>query len=77
MYPGVRAFRKQHLLTIFSTATGSTGARTRLLSEATLAADADFFWRRRYLIVRNVFSGEEMEIAKAAIQTNERKQRQT
>jgi ectoine hydroxylase len=55
-----------------STATGSTGARTRLLSEATLAADADFFWRHGYLIVRNAFSSEEMEIAKTAIQTNER-----
>ena len=60
---------------MFSTAMGSTRARTRLLGEATLAADAGFFWRHGYLILRNVFSGEEMDIAKAAIQTNERMQR--
>lgn len=46
------------------------GARKKLLSEATLAADTDFFWRNGYLIVRNAFSPEEMDIAKTAIRTN-------
>ena len=58
---------------MMSTATGVPPIREKLLSEATLAAvDADFFWRHGYLIVRNAFSGEEMEIAKTAIQSNER-----
>jgi ectoine hydroxylase len=61
---------------MLSTATGVTGVRANLLSEATLAADNDFFWRHGYLIVRNAFSKEEMEIARMAIQTNERMQRQ-
>jgi ectoine hydroxylase-related dioxygenase (phytanoyl-CoA dioxygenase family) len=55
-----------------STAMGSPGVRARLLTDATLQADAEFFWRHGYLIVRNAFSGEEMEIAKTAIQTNQR-----
>lgn len=52
------------------------GARTNFLSEALLAADAEFFWRNGYLIVRNAFSREEMEIAKEAAQTNPEMQRQ-
>jgi ectoine hydroxylase len=48
----------------------ATGPRTKLLSEATLAADTEFFWRNGYLIVRNAFSPEEMDIAKTAIRTN-------
>src|SRR6266853_478164 len=48
----------------------------KLLSESTLAADTEFFWRHGYLIVRNAFSREEMEVARAAIETNERMQRQ-
>jgi ectoine hydroxylase len=48
----------------------ATDATTRLLSEATLAAETEFFWRNGYLIVRNAFSPEEMDIAKTAIRTN-------
>src|ERR1035438_8683815 len=48
----------------------ATDTATKLLSEATLAAEADFFWRNGYLIVRNAFSPEEMDIAKTAIRTN-------
>ena len=48
----------------------ATGPRTKLLNEATLAADMEFFWRNGYLIVRNAFSPEEMDIAKTAIRTN-------
>ena len=61
---------------MMSTATGVPPTREKLLNEATLAADAEFFWRCGYLIVRNAFSKEEMEIAKSAIQSNERMQRQ-
>ena len=40
------------------------------MNEATLAADAEFFWRNGYLVVRNAFTPEEMDIAKTAIRTN-------
>jgi ectoine hydroxylase-related dioxygenase (phytanoyl-CoA dioxygenase family) len=52
------------------------GARTKLLSDVTLATDRDFFWRNGYVVVRNAFTPEEMEIAKTAIQTNEKMQKQ-
>jgi ectoine hydroxylase len=51
------------------------GVRTRLLSDATLAADSEFFWRHGYLIVRNAFSEEEMDIVRTAVRTNEEMQR--
>jgi ectoine hydroxylase-related dioxygenase (phytanoyl-CoA dioxygenase family) len=54
----------------------SSAVATNLLSEATLAADAAFFHLHGYLIVRNAFSREEMEIARTAIDTSERMQRQ-
>jgi ectoine hydroxylase len=57
-------------------ATNSAAPATNLLSEATLAADTAFFHRHGYLIVRNAFSREEMEIARTAIETSERMQRQ-
>jgi ectoine hydroxylase len=55
---------------------GAPEVETKQLSEAILAADADFFWQHGYLIVRNAFSMEEMEIARTAVQTNERMQQQ-
>ena len=59
-----------------STVTDSARVGTKLLSEAVLAADAEFFQREGYIVVRNAFSREEMDIARTAIQTNERMQRQ-
>jgi ectoine hydroxylase len=50
--------------------------RAGLLTDAVLAPDTDFFWRNGYVIVKDAFSREEMEIAKTAIQTNARMQRQ-
>src|SRR5580698_7161804 len=47
-----------------------TEATAKLLSEATLEAESEFFWRNGYLVVRNAFSPEEMDIAKTAIRTN-------
>ncbi|HEX4275603.1 MAG TPA: phytanoyl-CoA dioxygenase family protein [Bryobacteraceae bacterium] len=58
------------------TAAEAPAIRTTLLSAETLAADCEFFLRQGYLIVRNAFSCEEMEIARAAIHSNERMQRQ-
>jgi ectoine hydroxylase-related dioxygenase (phytanoyl-CoA dioxygenase family) len=52
----------------------ATGANAKLLSAATLSADAELFWRQGYLIVRNAFSEEEMEIARTATRTNEQMQ---
>jgi ectoine hydroxylase-related dioxygenase (phytanoyl-CoA dioxygenase family) len=53
----------------------STGCvQGRLLSDETLAADAEFFWRHGYLVVKGAFSEEEMEIVRTAIRTNEEMQ---
>jgi ectoine hydroxylase len=58
------------------TAVESPSVRSGLLSPVILAADREFFLQHGYLIVRNAFSREEMEIARAAVHTNERMQRQ-
>ncbi len=55
-------------------ATSAPTVSPRLLSEATLAADSEFFWTHGYLILRNVFSPDEMDTVRTAIQTNERMQ---
>jgi ectoine hydroxylase-related dioxygenase (phytanoyl-CoA dioxygenase family) len=50
--------------------------RTTVLLPDILASDREFFLENGYLILRNVFTREEMEIAREAVHTNERMQRQ-
>jgi len=57
-------------------ATSPSPVRTRLLSEATLTSDRERFLRDGYVIVRNAFTPEEMELARTAVQANDRMQRQ-